>query len=179
VDSKPGPGAYNPSVTPTTSRKAAFSIRARPQAVSQGSFSPGPGQYGSGPSKPHVGLAPNAPCYTFGLKTLTDKEADRKPGPAGMCLLSLLSQIQILHVLSVCGALAADLWLVLRCMTFARVQIDLGSVCQFSQKHNCNCWQAMQAASHQMKFLWFMSWSSITAHQHQTISAHALHSLKP
>ncbi len=83
VDSKPGPGAYSPALTATTSRKAAFSIRARPQASSHGSFSPGPGQYGTGPSKPHVGLAPNPPCYTFGLNTLGDKEAERKPGPAG------------------------------------------------------------------------------------------------
>jgi len=83
VDSKPGPGAYSPALTATTSRKAAFSIRARPQVSTHGSFSPGPGQYGTAPSKPHVGLAPNPPCYTFGLKTLRDKEAERKPGPAG------------------------------------------------------------------------------------------------
>jgi len=83
VDSKPGPGAYSPALTATTSRKAAFSIRARPQVSTHGSFSPGPGQYGTAPSKPHVGLAPNPPCYTFGLKTLGDKEAERKPGPAG------------------------------------------------------------------------------------------------
>ncbi|KAL0055226.1 hypothetical protein WJX82_009017 [Trebouxia sp. C0006] len=82
LDSKPGPGAYSPALTATTSRKAAFSIRARPQVSTHGSFSPGPGQYGTAPSKPHVGLAPNPPCYTFGLKTLRDKEAERKPGPA-------------------------------------------------------------------------------------------------
>ncbi|DBA77331.1 TPA: Outer dense fiber protein 3 [Trebouxia sp. C0005] len=82
LDSKPGPGTYSPALTATTSRKAAFSIRARPQVSTHGSFSPGPGQYGTGPSKPHVGLAPNPPCYTFGLKALGDKEAERKPGPA-------------------------------------------------------------------------------------------------
>lgn len=82
-------------MTATTSRKAAFSLRAKPHAARQESSTPGPGQYGSHPSKPHVGLAPNAPCYTFGLRTLGDREAEeRKPGPAGtqflvQCLWSL------------------------------------------------------------------------------------------
>lgn len=97
VDSKPGPGTYSPALTATTSRKAAFSIRARPQVSTHGSFSPGPGQYGTGPSKPHVGLAPNPPCYTFGLKALGDKEAERKPGPAdepsNFCLLQSMSAL--------------------------------------------------------------------------------------
>ena len=83
VDIKPGPGAYSPSVAATASRKAAFSIQARPHASKRGSSSPGPGQYGSASGKQHVGTSPNAPCYTFGLKTLGDKESERKPGPAG------------------------------------------------------------------------------------------------
>lgn len=83
MDSKPGPGAYNPSATATVSRKAAYSIQARPHASKQGSFMPGPGQYGSASGKQHVGTAPNPPCYTFGLKTLGNKESERKPGPAG------------------------------------------------------------------------------------------------
>ena len=84
VDPKPGPGAYSPSTIATSSRKAAYSIQARPYASKQSSSGPGPGQYGTASVKQHVGTASNAPRYTFGLKTLMDKESERKPGPAGM-----------------------------------------------------------------------------------------------
>ena len=92
VERKPGPGAYSPSGTATSSRKAAFSIRAKLQPGRTASFTPGPGQYGISRGEPLVGSHPNAPCYTFGLKTLGDMEADRKPGPAGMfgCCLRLV-----------------------------------------------------------------------------------------
>ena len=85
VDSKPGPGAYSPSVAAIASRKAAYSIQGRPHGSQQGTRSPGPGQYGNASGKQHVGTAPNPPCYTFGLKALGDREAERKPGPAGGC----------------------------------------------------------------------------------------------
>ncbi|KAL3149168.1 hypothetical protein ABBQ32_002001 [Trebouxia sp. C0010 RCD-2024] len=82
LDSKPGPGAYSPSVAAIASRKAAYSIQGRPHGSQQGTRSPGPGQYGNASGKQHVGTAPNPPCYTFGLKALGDREAERKPGPA-------------------------------------------------------------------------------------------------
>ena len=90
MDSKPGPAAYSPSITATASRKAAFSLQARPHASKQGSSSPGPGQYGSASSKQYVGTSPNPPRYTFGLKTLGDKESERKPGPAGEWVSTLV-----------------------------------------------------------------------------------------
>ena len=80
---QPGPGAYSPTASATSPRKAAFSMCGRPQTANAESFTPGPGQYKTAPTKTHVGTHPNSSSYTFGLKTLADKEAERKPGPAG------------------------------------------------------------------------------------------------
>lgn len=79
----PGPSSYSPTTAATTSRKAAYSLRARPSTPSRSSSGPGPGHYPCTSQKAHVGRAPNSPSYTFGLKTALSTEGDRKPGPAG------------------------------------------------------------------------------------------------
>lgn len=68
----------------------------------QSSSSPGPGQYGSADSKQHVGISPNPPRYTFGLKTLGDKESGRKPGPAGELNLMFCACLLIQHITLQC-----------------------------------------------------------------------------
>lgn len=91
----PGPSSYSPTTAATASRKAAFSLRARPHIPSRSSSGPGPGHYPCASDRPHVGKAPNSPRYTFGVKSGISTEGDRKPGPSGelccrQCLVSVV-----------------------------------------------------------------------------------------